>query len=100
MNNIFKKDKDVLLDENYSLNTDGDNGITLIFQEERKKENKSGGTEKFIFKDTWYFPMVGQALSKYVELTSKKGNTIDEINANIKKVLKVVEEFRLKYKNW
>lgn len=103
MNNIFKKanSKMIKLDDNYRLETDGDNGVTLIFSEPRVKINKETRKEEdLIFEDKWYFPRVNQALERFEKLSGNSSKTIEEILANNVRVLKVLEEFSKKFKNW
>jgi hypothetical protein len=109
MNNLFKKEKAIELDANYSLETDGGNGVSLVFQEERQKEKtekingkiaKTGETEAFVFKDAWFFNTVGQALSKYLELSQNSSKTLEEVVVKTDEILKIIQDFRGDYKNW
>jgi hypothetical protein len=101
MNNLFKKNKAIELDENYSLETDKENGVILVFQEKRLKQNKiTREKEPFIFIDKWFFLTAGQALETYVELSSNSIKKLYQIVDNSNKVLLILEEFKSKFKNW
>ena len=101
MNNLFKKEKAIELDANYSIETDKGNGVSLVFQEQREKENKTTKLkEPFIFVDRWYFNTVGQSLTKYVELSQNSNKDLKKVIEKTNAILSIVKEFRDKYKNW
>ena len=110
MNEIFKKaGKEVIvLDENYTLSHDGFKGVALTFSEEREREKetkidgkkvKTGEIEKYSFEDKYYYPTLGQALKRYVELSQNSAKDLKEIAEKTDKILAVVEDFK-KFKNW
>jgi hypothetical protein len=87
MNKAFTKSKELILDENFKIVPDSDNGVILIFTEERKREKeiksidgkkvKSGTVEIFVFEDKYCYPRIAQALRKYAELsTNHKFDTL------------------------
>jgi hypothetical protein len=101
MNNILKKEKSIELDANYSIETDGGNGLSLILREERERTNKlSKEKEKFVFVDRLYFNTIGQLLYKYIQLSQNKSKDLKDIVDNTNKILSIVQDFRDKYKNW
>lgn len=101
MNNILKKEKSIELDANYSIETDGCNGLSLIFKEERERTNKlSKEKEKFVFVDRLYFNTIGQLLYKYIQLSQNKSKDLKDIVDNTNKILSIVQDFIDKYKNW
>lgn len=74
------------LDKNYRLENDSNNW-TLIFEEDRKKED---GT-KYLFQDTiGYYPKMKMALSKYLDSCLKECSTGQEIFDEIARVEKVI----------
>jgi hypothetical protein len=109
MNNIFKREGNITLDENFSLEHDGDHGVILIFQQERKR-NKSkkvdgkkvydGNLENYIYNDRWYYPKVGMALEKYSLVRSNKTTNLEELTLSTNKVLEVLTDFKTKYKDF
>jgi hypothetical protein len=100
MNNLTKKGA-IKLDENYSLESDGGNGISLVFSELRKRLNKKTDIEEdFTFIDRWYFLTAGQAIENYVKLRQNGSKTLDEVVENTRIILKMVEEFKVNYINW
>ena len=100
MNNLIKKGA-IKLDENYSLESDGGNGMCLVFSESRKRVNKKTELEEdFTFIDRWYYLTCGQAIENYVKLRQNNSKTLEEVVENTKIILKVVDEFKTNYKNW
>jgi len=101
MNNIFKKDKVIVLDDKYSLTNDGGNGIQLVFKETRKKEKKDSKLlEEYEYTDSYYFTRINQALNKYVELTQNNFKDLEDLISKTDKVFAVIEEFNLRFKQW
>ena len=98
MNNIFKQTKTdmIKLDSNYYLTTDNFKGVCLVFHEMRKKENK----KDFKYEEKYFYPTVGQALSKYVTLSQSQIKNVKEIEEKTEKILNILEDFITKYKNW
>jgi len=78
----------IKLDNNYKIKIDN-MSFTLVFSEERereklnKKRQKTGEKEKYIYKDYWFYPTLGQCLSKwqYLILSDCK-----DLKTTIKKV--------------
>ena len=98
MNNIFKQAKTdmIKLDSNYYLTTDNFKGVCLVFHEMRKKESKTD----FKYEEKYFYPTVGQALSKYVTLAQSQIKNVKEIEEKTEKILNILEDFKTKYKNW
>ena len=110
MNNLFKKEDKVHLNDNWYLTTDGFKGVTLVnhFQTEREKVQtiggkkvKTGEKETITEESRTYHATVGQALDKFITTSlSKPSATLEEILETHKEISSVVEEFKQKYKNW
>lgn len=108
MNNIFKQSKKeiIVLDNNYTLTPDPFKGIILTFSEMREREKvdekrkKTGEKEQYLYEQAYYYPSVGLALKKYVELSQNSAKSLEEIIEKTDKILAVVEEFKEKYSNW
>ena len=102
MNNIFKQTKTdmIKLESNYYLTTDNFKGVCLVFHEMRKKENKKGVKTDFKYEEKYFYPTVGQALSKYVALAQSQIKNVKEIEEKTEKILNILEDFKTKYKNW
>jgi len=101
MNNLFKKSKAVGLDRNFSLETDKANGVVLVFQESRVKVDDLTGVKiPFIFKETFFFPTLGQALTKYIDLSQNGCSSILELLKASEEIVKTLQDFRTKFKNW
>lgn len=108
MNEIFKKagKEEIILDSNFKMSHDSFRGIILTFSEMREREKvddkrkKTGEKEQYLFEQAYYYPSVGLALKKYVELSQNSAKNLEEIIEKTDKILAVVEEFKDKYKNW
>lgn len=109
MNNLFKNEKSIKLDKNYSMQSDGFQGIALIYSEERQREKevtvkgkrvKTGEVETFLFIDKTYTSTVGQAIGKYIELSQNSSVGLKKIFERTNELLAIVTEFKEKYKNW
>lgn len=107
MNNIFKHNKMIQLDEHYTLSTDGFNGVVLTFSEPRtrKKTDKdtrkeTGETEQYIFEQQYYFPRVNQALNKFVELSHSDFKDLEDLKNKVDKTFAIIEEFNKKFKQF
>ena len=99
-NNIFKTKAKVEIDSNYYLVTDSFNGVCLVQHYPAKKKNKEGVEVDFIAEDRWYFTMLSQALTKYVELKQIILPEIAEMVEVQKQVLGILKKFEDNYKNW
>ena len=99
MNKVFKKQNVIILDESYTLSSDGASGIVLTFSEMREREKttkidgkvvKTGEMEDFLFEDKDYYTRIEQALRNYAEKSQNKCKTIEEI---LKKTDEMMEFF-------
>ena len=64
------------------------------------KRKKTGEKEQYLYEQTYYYPSVGLALKRYVELSQNSAKSLEEIIEKTDKILAVVEDFKDKYKNW
>lgn len=91
----------VKIDENYHLETDGFNGVTLVFTEKRIKEAKDGKLKGYDFKDSWHYPSLKLAIIKYFELTNNEIH-ISELESKIDSMKSKLEEIHQNFAkvNW
>lgn len=103
MNKLFtdnKTDK-VVLNENWYLITEGFRGIQLVNHYSATKKKKDGTEEKYIKEDSTYHANVGQALTRFTELSqTTPTKTVEEVLEVVKNIESILEEFKDKYKNW
>lgn len=109
MNKAFTKSKELVLDHNWKIQPDGDNGVVLIFAEHREKETikivngkktKTGLYEPFWFEDKFYFPRIAQALKHYATATINESDCLLDIIANSKKVYDLIEKLDKEFKQF
>jgi len=103
MNEIFKQSKKTRIDlqEDFFITTDSFKGICLVNHFPATRKNKKTEKEEpYIQEVKYYYPTVGQALKKYVELSQNSAKNLEEIIEKTDKILKVVDEFKEKYRNW
>lgn len=103
MNEIFKQSKKIRinLQEDFFITTDNFKGICLVnYFPATRKNKKTEKKEDYIQEVKYYYPTVGQALKKYVELSQNSAKNLTDIVEKTDKILKVVDEFKEKYRNW
>lgn len=96
MNKIFKmkNQTSITLDDTYSLEDDGFNGIVLVKKVEKVKGAKSKKPgEIFMGEDRFYFPRVAQALDRYVRESQRENLEISAILSTTEKCSKMIEKF-------
>lgn len=96
MNRTFTKEKKIILDENWHLTPDRDNGIVLTFHEIREKTSK----EDYLFEDKYYYPRVVQALKEYVEATQNDNDTLQKILEKQEYISKLLEKIDKEFKQF
>jgi hypothetical protein len=82
----------MVLNENWSINTEDANNCTLTFQEGRVRTKTDGTTENYTFKDEWYYPTILHCLKKYVEITQKETDDIKQCIAVTEQTFKNLEK--------
>lgn len=90
---IYKTDK-VVLDDNFHLTTDNFSGLTLTFAEVRNRKKKEGTEEEFVYEDKYYYPLLSQALSKYLEISAKRTKTAEELLTTVSRVEQTINNLR------
>jgi len=96
MNKAFTKTKELVLDDNYKIIPDSDNGVILVFLTE--KENKKG--EVLPFEEKYYFTRIAQSLEKYINLSLNVDNTILEVLVNSKRIFEIVKDIDETFKQF
>jgi hypothetical protein len=94
MNEVFKKSKNIILDDKYSLEPDGFKGITLVFSELRKRTKKDETEEMYTFEDRWYYPKLSQVLKKYLSLKQMEAGSLEELLSKVIEVESIIEQFK------
>jgi len=85
----------IQLKNGYSIKTDS-TGVTLHFEEMRKKDNKEK-TEKvdYLFTDDHYLLNVKQALNYYLQLQLKDCESIEELMKRMNEVEDTIKGLKL-----
>lgn len=84
----------IKLNDNYRIEKDA-YSWTLIFSEEREKENKKTLLkEKFIFEDKWYYPDIKQVLNKFIDLDCKDAESIKELSDKMEAIKITIDELK------
>lgn len=108
-NKAFTKTGKIVLDSNWDLTPDSDNGVILTFSEirEREKTKKEGGKtiktgefEDFLFTDRYFYPRLVQALRKYYEITLNNSETFKEIIEKEDKIIALLEKIDYEFKQF
>lgn len=100
MNNAFKPNKILVLTENYLIKPDNNNGVVLVFHEERERENKDFETEVFTFKKEWNFPRIAQALRMYADLELAFEDNIEALIEKADKVYSLIDSIDKTFKQF
>jgi len=100
MNRTFTKEKKIILDENWHLTPDGDNGIVLTFHEVREKVGKDGVKEDYLFEEKYYYTRVVQALKEYVEATQNDNETLQKILEKQEYITNLLEKIDKEFKQF
>lgn len=86
----------IKLNENYTINTDTTHGFTLVFESnsfEKEVLTKQGKEIREVTtKDTWYYPKLSQALSKFFSLNLRATNQ-KELLEKVIKIESNIEKF-------
>lgn len=109
MNKAFTKSKKIILDANWYLTPDADNGVILIFHEERQREKiekgsgpqvKTGEVEPYLFEEKFYFTRIVQALKEWVEETQNKSKTLKELLEKQEKIESILTKMDKEFKQF
>jgi len=109
MNKAFEKTDKIVLDSNWDLTPDADNGVILTFSEirEREKTKKEGGKtiktgefEEYTYEDKLYYPRIVQAIRKYYETTLNNSETFKEIIEKEDKIIVLLEKIDKEFKQF
>lgn len=82
----------MILDDNYSIDTDGA-GTILNFTEQRTRE-KDGKEIEYTFKDQWFFLSVNQALNKYLDLKIEGTEDVKDCINKIEEVRNIINKIK------
>lgn len=104
MNNLFKKEKMIQLDDKYTLSPDSDNGVVLTFSEERNRKKidkvskkETGEIEKYNFSQSYYYPRVSQALSKFAELNQNDFKGLEDLKTRVESTFQIINNFNKQF---
>ena len=102
MNKEFTNSNEIKLSEKWKLTPDSDNGIILIFSEQRKRKNKKTELEEnFIFEDKYYFPRICQALRYFVSKElNNNNNSIQDVIIKSEKLYDLIDEIDINFKQF
>lgn len=100
MNRTFTKEKKIILDENWHLTPDGDNGIVLTFHEVREKVGKDGVKKDYLFEEKYYYTRVVQALKEYIEATQNDNETLQKILEKQEYITNLLEKIDKEFKQF
>lgn len=93
----------IQLDQKFKLQNNSTHGVELVFEEKRTREKlnkqreKTGETEIFLFKDTWYYPNPVLAIKKWIELTSSSVDNLDELIESTTQINKTLDKIYSEY---
>jgi len=100
-NKAFTKSKELVLDDNYVIKPHNVSGIMLIFTEERTRTREiDGKQEKYIFKDTWYFTRIAQALRMYTDLEMVDLESIEDLIEKSERIYKLIDQLDKTFKQF
>lgn len=81
------------LDENYYLDSDSNQ---WILRKEEVTDTFNEKTGKYMMnKDTWYFPKITQALSRYLDDTLKGSENVTTVLERIKEVEESIQKLEI-----
>ena len=109
MNKAFTKSKKIVLDPNWHLTPDSDNGIVLTFHEMRERDKlekvdgkqiKTGEKETYLFEEKWYFTRIVQALKEYAEETQNNSGSLEKILKKQKHIEKLLTQMDREFKQF
>jgi hypothetical protein len=99
MNNVFKKQNRIDLEEGMYLTPDGFRGIVLNIEtaKTRKKIDKqtkkpTGEEEQYIHTETFYYPKLSQTINKYLQLKTCEAKSVEELKEIVLRVEKTIND--------
>jgi hypothetical protein len=101
MNKIFTKKNRIELDDYWYIESDGGNGIQLVFHEPRKRTKKGTDVEEnYIFEDVFYFNRVVQALKHYCNKTQNSSKDLKDILEKTDKIYNILEKLDKEFRQF
>lgn len=105
MNNAFKQNKILVLSENYLIKPDNNNGVILVFSEQRTRVKRDEVLEvdieePFTFKEEWQYPRIAQALRKYADLEIMVEDNIELMIEKAEAVYKLIDRIDATFKQF
>jgi len=101
MNKAFTKEKELILDYNYKIVPDSDNGVILVFTDIRtKKDSKTNELVPFDFKQEYHYPRIAQALRKYSDLTLNEHRDFDSLIQKLNDVYLTIDNIDETFKQF
>ena len=81
------------LTKNFRIEPNNTSGWELIETYEKETKDKNGKKSLKSFENVLYFPTLQQVINKYVELSSAKCNTLEDILQNLKDIKEIIKTF-------
>jgi len=100
MNKAFTKTNKIELDDKHFIQSDGDNGIELIFHEMRERKSKTGEKEQFLYTEPRYFTRLTQSLTYFIDKTQNESKTLEELSSKVDYNTKLLERLDREFKQF
>ncbi len=99
MNEIFKKleSENIPLEGGYFLKPDGYNGLVLIKETEKSRENKNKKVETYTHIEKIYLPTISKTLQRYLELSLGECKDIQDIKQTLERVENQISKIKEKW---
>lgn len=88
----------ITLDKNYRLQNNNIHGVELVFEETRIKKQKDETEKEYQFTETYYYPNPVLAIRKWIELTSNKVESLDELIKSTTEINKTLDDIYNNFK--
>jgi hypothetical protein len=96
MNKAFKKSKELVLDENYKIISDSDNGVVLVFQTTRVNKKD----ETVPHEELMYYPRIAQALRHYSNMVINNSESLDDCIYKSESVYNLIKRLDKEFKQF
>jgi len=96
MNKAFTKSKEIVLDENYKIIPDTDNGVILVFKTTRVNKKD----ETVPHEELFYYPRIAQALKHYSDKTINNSESLDDCIYKSESVYNLIKRLDQEFKQF